>query len=171
MPYVWCRRGFVMLIFVSNLLSAAKQSRSLWPTKCWPVPFRELSTRLLTQQQPDYVRELSSKVVVVGLAGTYWARHVREGGVQWRFKEHQRAPPFPYTTRLVVLLKLANTNWFKFAGPVCWSVPYFGPLSTPNGKNSPLPLLEGPTKTFVFIVGSDREFNGLRHKLTIILSF
>ena len=96
-------KGFAMLISAWNLLDG-KQSRSLWPTKCWPVPLAELSTRLwmtLTRQQLlSYVRELSSKVVV-GLAGTYWAGPCKGSSAlaKWNFKE--RRPEGMYHPSLI----------------------------------------------------------------------
>ena len=107
-------QGPAILICAPNQI-CAKQSRSLWPKKCWPVPLGELSefdAARLCQRVP------SSKAVV-NLAGTYWAGHVWTGSAlaKWNFKECQRAPPFPYTTwpGWSCFSKLPNTNWFEFA--------------------------------------------------------
>ena len=110
-------QGPAILICAPNQI-CAKQSRSLWPKKCWPVTLGELSefdAARLCQRVP------SSKAVV-DLAGTYWAGHVWTGSAlaKWNFKECQRAPPFPYTTwpGWSCFSKLPNTNWFEFAGLV-----------------------------------------------------
>ena len=109
-----------MLISASNLLYPAKQSRSLWPREVLTCTFlrRTLYPAFDAAAAGLCQRAELSKVVVVGLAGTYWARHVRAGSAlaKLNFKEAPEGTTLPLYN--LARFQTANTNWFKFAGPV-----------------------------------------------------
>ena len=147
---VWCRRGGLWCWSLPQTCSAPSS-----PGPCGRrnadlyLSTSKLSTRLwrnLTQQQAGYVRELSSKVVV-GLAATYWAAHVRGGSAlaKWNFKESSTRGHHPSLIQPGQVGR-AFWNWQTPTGSSLQDpftdAPWFevGPLSTPIGKNSPLPL-------------------------------